>query len=160
MICRKIFKVKKKFFFFSRRIIWYFIWKRIKIARHGSFVSWHEGTFHWNASFHCPVLYVFTLRRSRDAARATRSRSFHERLSSRPVRFSSRLRRITGANWIWKRILKASPAGDSRFTLRTKRDSPNPVFIPDFRTKIFARLNVSRSISFEERWFFFFFFFL
>lgn len=107
----------KTFFFFSSTVIWHFIWKRIKIARHESrsFVSWHEGTFHWNASFHCPVLYVFALRRSRGAARATRSRSFHERLSSRPVRFSSRLRRITGANWISRRILKASPAGDSRF---------------------------------------------
>lgn len=43
------------------------------------------------------------------------------------------------------------------FAFQTKPDSPNPVFIPDFRTKIFARLNDSRSISFEGKWFFFFF---
>lgn len=158
-ICLNFLKLKNVLLslFLSSTIIWYFIWKRIKIARHESrsFVWWH-------VSLKCVVplsrsLCIHIAKISRVAARATRSRSFHERLSSRPVRFSSRLHRITGANWISRRILKASPAGDPRFTLETKRDSPRSCF--------YSRSSNENICSFLDQFHsrgsdFFFFFFL
>lgn len=106
------------------------------------------------------IVPFFTYSHCEDLARCAaskRSRSFHERLSSRPVRFSSRL----PSNYESKLNFEADLEGFARrgfeFHASNKtRYPPNAVFIPDFRTKIVWTL----LDQFHSRRSDFFFFFL
>lgn len=89
------------------------------------------------------VLYAFTWRRSRDDARATRSKSFRERLSLRPVGFSRRLHWITRANWISPRIIRSNQLGNSFLRSKCSRffgDNVEHCPISSFRPKFWKRV--------------------